>query len=86
MSVSPQNSRRAGGCAPVVGFRAGPGCFLLAVATVLLAGGAAFAQNNVDRDALVDFYNATDGPGWRTNDGWLTSAPLEEWYGVGMDA
>ena len=37
------------------------------------------------RAALVALYNATDGPNWVNNDGWLTDAPLGEWYGVGVD-
>ena len=35
-----------------------------------------------DRAALVALYNATDGDNWANRDGWLTSAPLYEWYGV----
>ncbi|MDE2715392.1 MAG: hypothetical protein OXI33_00050 [Chloroflexota bacterium] len=37
-----------------------------------------------DRDALVTFYNATDGPNWTRNDNWLTSAPIDDWYGVDL--
>ena len=29
-----------------------------------------------DRAALVAFYNATGGPNWANNTGWLTDAPL----------
>ena len=35
-----------------------------------------------DRAALAAFYNATDGPNWANNSGWLSSAPLGEWHGV----
>ncbi len=35
-----------------------------------------------DREALIAFYNATDGPNWTNNDNWLSDAPLGEWYGV----
>ena len=35
-----------------------------------------------DRDALIAFYNATDGPNWTRNDNWLTAAPIDDWYGV----
>ena len=38
-----------------------------------------------DRAALVALYHATDGPNWRDRDGWLTDAPLGEWYGVDTD-
>ena len=35
-----------------------------------------------NRDALVAIYNATGGPNWTRNDGWLSDAPLSQWYGV----
>ena len=35
-----------------------------------------------DRDILEIFYNATGGPDWTNSVGWLTDAPLGEWYGV----
>ena len=38
-----------------------------------------------DRAALVAFYNATGGPNWANNTGWLTNAPLGQWYGVTTD-
>ena len=41
---------------------------------------------NLDRAALVAFYNATDGPNWVNNENWLTDAPLQEWYGVRTNA
>ncbi len=57
----------------------------VAATAVLLPGGAAFAQANSDRDALVALYNATGGDNWTNNDDWLTEAPLNEWYGVTTD-
>ena len=38
-----------------------------------------------DREALVALYNATNGENWRTNDNWLSDAPLGEWEGVTTD-
>ena len=38
-----------------------------------------------DRAVLVAFYEATGGPSWRRSDGWLTSAPAGDWYGVETD-
>ncbi len=35
-----------------------------------------------DSLALVDFYNATGGPGWTHRTNWLTAAPVRDWYGV----
>ncbi len=38
-----------------------------------------------DRDILEVLYEATGGSNWRNNDGWLTDAPLDAWYGVDAD-
>ena len=38
-----------------------------------------------NREALVELYNATDGPNWTNNSGWLTDAPIREWHGVTTD-
>ena len=35
-----------------------------------------------DRDILVTFYNALDGPNWVKNSNWLSDEPLSQWYGV----
>ncbi len=37
-----------------------------------------------DKRILSAFYEATDGPEWTRSDGWMTDAPLQEWYGVGV--
>jgi hypothetical protein len=34
------------------------------------------------RQALVDFYKATDGDHWKINTNWCTDKPIGEWYGV----
>ena len=39
-----------------------------------------------DRAVLVALYEATDGPNWANNNGWLTDAPLDDWYGVATDS
>ena len=38
-----------------------------------------------DRAVLTALYEATDGPNWTENEGWLTDAPLEDWYGIATD-
>ena len=38
-----------------------------------------------DREILVTFYNALDGPNWEDSGNWLTEAPLGEWSGVTTD-
>ncbi|MBN1351134.1 hypothetical protein JXJ21_17065 [candidate division KSB1 bacterium] len=35
-----------------------------------------------DRAALVALYNSTDGDNWNHNDNWLSSNPIDTWYGV----
>jgi len=37
------------------------------------------------REALIAFYKATDGPNWSRNDNWMTNAPISEWIGVGVN-
>ena len=38
-----------------------------------------------DRAVLEALYEATGGPDWRSNDGWLTDAPIFQWHGVSAD-
>lgn len=35
-----------------------------------------------EREALIAFYKATDGPNWVRNDNWMTNAPIGDWHGV----
>ncbi|HET9048141.1 MAG TPA: hypothetical protein VFN29_04155 [Chiayiivirga sp.] len=40
-----------------------------------------------ERSALIDFYNATQGPGWTDDTGWLGDAGTEcTWFGVVCDS
>ena len=39
-----------------------------------------------DRAVLEAFYRATNGDNWSNNSGWLSEAPLRDWYGVLTDA
>ena len=39
----------------------------------------------INRCALIDLYEATDGPNWKRNDNWLTEARLSQWHGVKAD-
>ena len=36
----------------------------------------------IEREALIAFYNATDGDHWKNNTNWCSDKPLDEWYGV----
>lgn len=62
--------------APEGGFQAGR------VYTVDLSGTEAEDIQKVQREALIAFYNATDGDHWKNNTNWCSDKPLDEWYGV----
>ncbi|GAB4159803.1 MAG: hypothetical protein Tsb0033_14840 [Winogradskyella sp.] len=38
--------------------------------------------SQIERDALIAFYNATDGPNWTNAQNWNTAAPVSTWQGV----
>ena len=38
-----------------------------------------------DLDALTAFFNATNGPGWKDKNNWLSQSPIETWYGIVVD-
>lgn len=44
-----------------------------------------FLIPNEDSLALVNLYNNTGGDNWTNHKNWLTSAPISQWYGVGLD-
>ena len=44
----------------------------------------AVADPSVGREALERLYHATGGDAWTNNRGWLTDAPLREWFGVNV--
>ena len=59
---------------------------LLFVFALYLFSAKNFAQVNVqDSTALVDLYNSTDGANWIDNGNWLTTAPLNTWYGITVE-
>ncbi|CAN0077749.1 unnamed protein product, partial [Chrysoparadoxa australica] len=35
-----------------------------------------------ERKALISLFEAANGQQWAQNDGWGTTRPLSEWYGV----
>ena len=43
---------------------------------------ASLHKEQNDREALIALYQATGGESWTRNDGWVSSAPLDEWHGV----
>ena len=38
-----------------------------------------------EREALVALYRATNGPGWKESENWLTGVTLDHWHGVSVD-
>ena len=44
------------------------------------------ATQSLDRDALIAFYHAAGGENWTKNDNWLSSRPMDQWFGVSIDA
>ena len=62
------------------------GTATITAATGDVGGTAEISVTNPDRAALVALYIATNGPNWVNNDGWLTDAPLRDWYGVDTDS
>lgn len=64
--------------APEGGFQAGH------VYTVDLTGTEAEDIQKTEREALIAFYNATDGEHWKDNTNWCSDKPLDEWHGVSI--
>ncbi|MDN3656648.1 T9SS type A sorting domain-containing protein [Ferruginibacter paludis] len=58
-------------------------CFFLAFFLKPFTGKA--QVNTQDSLALVDLYNSTNGPGWVNHTSWLTTAPLNTWFGVTIE-
>ena len=40
----------------------------------------------IDRNALAQLYETSDGPAWSSSAGWLGETPLDEWTGVRTDS
>lgn len=62
---------------------------LFCILTVSLVTSTAYAQkggiSEKEYAALVAIYNATGGDSWFINDNWLSSEPVELWYGVTVE-
>lgn len=42
-------------------------------------------QLEVEREALIEFYNAMDGGNWNDNTNWCSDKPAGEWHGIVTD-
>ena len=56
--------------------------FLLILLTITSFATLNAQDRTSDSLALVEFYEMTNGENWTDHSGWLTTAPLDEWYGV----
>ena len=43
------------------------------------------SYKDLEREALIAFYKATNGANWTKNTNWCSDKPLSEWYGVSVD-
>ena len=62
--------------APSGGFRAGN------VYTLYLNENDNETIRKKERDALIAFYNATDGDNWSNNENWCSDKPVSQWHGI----
>ena len=61
---------------PEKGFQAGN------IYTLYLNENETEAIRQKERNALIDFYNATGGDNWINNENWCSDKPVKEWYGI----
>jgi len=48
----------------------------------ITVGGNTGGVSQIERDALIALFNATDGPNWTNNTNWNTDTPVSDWYGI----
>lgn len=44
------------------------------------------SYRDLEREALIVFYKATNGDNWTKNVNWCSDKPLSEWHGIVVDA
>ena len=59
-----------------------PGKTTITAVSAAVQATAEITVADVDRAALLAFYEATAGPGWIESEGWLSDRPVGEWHGV----
>ena len=52
------------------------------MAVAVVVGDVEDGEDEVDRAALVAFYNATGGPNWSRSANWLSEEPIGRWEGI----
>ncbi len=58
-------------------------CFVMGFTSLRSPGQAQTGGvSQPEYEALVSIYQATGGAAWAISEGWLTAAPVSEWYGV----
>ena len=86
--VFPVSCARQSSLPPLGGATTAAAARVAALLVVLSAGvvAEAVAQGVAeDRAALAALYRSTNGASWVDSSNWATSAPLQEWFGVGTD-
>ena len=61
---------------------AGEGVTTITASSGTVRGTAEITVVDADRAVLVALYEATNGPGWLQNEGWLSDRPIGQWQGV----
>ena len=56
-----------------------------AISTAIPTETTPTSSSNPERAALTALYDATGGQDWKTNDGWLSDVPLDQWSRVTTD-
>ena len=57
-------------------------CLVSLLAFISFVNKAGAQVNTRDSFALVDLYNSTGGPNWKSHTNWLTIKPVATWYGI----
>jgi RHS repeat-associated protein len=61
-------------------------CLLTVLISLLPYTESWAVDDAIERQALMDLYNSTNGPEWSQHDNWGSSAPFATWYGVTVNA
>lgn len=59
--------------------------FIAFAACIIITQSSKAQVNKKDSLALVNLYNATDGPNWFNKTNWLSLNPVKTWFGISLD-
>jgi len=69
-------------CIKLVSFKYMRKSLFIIAALLLFFTSASSQVPQIEKDALIALYNATDGSNWTDNTNWNTGNPVSTWYGV----